>query len=155
MDTDRAVTELLAGRRPPGLYRWPVAGTADTTAALSRAAGEGVRAFHLDGARIAGKDGLLRACADAFDLPEWFGANWDALEDSLTDLSWAPSRRGYLVVYDGWERLADADEGSFRTVLDVFAEAVASWRDTATPMSVLLPAELDGTPVPAGLPVLE
>ncbi|MQY05335.1 barstar family protein [Actinomadura macrotermitis] len=136
MEADLALGELLAGRLRPGLYQWRAA---DPGGAPAQAAEAGLRAFVLDGRRILDKDTLLRACAEVFDFPEWFGANWDALEDCLTDLSWAPAHRGYLVLYEGWTRLAGDDEGSFRTALDVFAEAVESWRDTPTPMSVLLP----------------
>ena len=30
----------------------------------------------------------VRAIAAALHFPEWFGGNWDALEDCLGDLSW-------------------------------------------------------------------
>ncbi|WP_341647529.1 barstar family protein [Thauera humireducens] len=37
------------------------------------------------------KAGLLRRFAEAFRFPDWFGHNWDALADCLTDLSWLPA----------------------------------------------------------------
>ncbi|WP_433330889.1 barstar family protein [Spirillospora sp. CA-294931] len=139
-----ALTDLLEGRRKPGVYQVPSLNSKEDLAAKA-----GWRVFRLDGRIAADKDAFLRLAADAFDFPEWFGANWDALEDCLTDLAWAPADRGYLVLYEGWAALADNDQASFRTVLDVFAEAVEKWRDTGTPMAVLLSSygvEVAGVP---------
>ncbi|MCP2340524.1 barstar family protein [Actinomadura rupiterrae] len=152
MDANQALDELLTGRLKPGVYQWRVpagTGAVGDTGWMERAGEHGWRPFYLDGRRARDKDAFLRACADAFAFPDWFGDNWDALEDSLTDLSWAPADHGYLVLYESWAELADADQASFRTALDVFAEAVASWRDTDTPMTVLLSSvgvEVAGVP---------
>nr|WP_277820092.1 barstar family protein [Actinomadura sp. RB99] len=103
----------------------------------------------MDGRRARDKDGFLRVCAEAFEFPDWFGGNWDALEDCLSDLSWTPAKSGYLVLYESWSELADADQSAFRTVLDVFGSAVKAWRDTPTPMVVLLASvgvEVAGVP---------
>lgn len=115
----------------------------------ARAGEAGWRGFHLDGRRARDKDAFLALCAEVFGFPDWFGGNWDALEDCLADLSWAPSQEGYLVLYESWADLADLDQGAFRTALDVFAEAVETWRDTPTPMTVLLSSvgvEVAGVP---------
>ncbi|MEV4254135.1 barstar family protein [Spirillospora sp. NPDC049652] len=152
MDANQALDELLTGRLKPGVYQWrasPGHGAVRDLGWMERAAEEGWRPFHLDGRRARDKDGFLRLCAGAFDLPDWFGKNWDALQDCLTDLSWAPADRGYVVLYESWAELADADQASFRTALDVFAEAVAYWRDTRTPMVVMLSSvgvEVAGVP---------
>ncbi|MFG1998247.1 barstar family protein [Spirillospora sp. NPDC048911] len=135
MDAKRALDDLLAGRLEPGVFRWGPPASFDW---IERAERAGLRVFRLDGHAAKGKESFLRMCAEAFQFPDWFGNNWDALEDCLTDLSWAPGRKGYLVGYEAWAELAAADQGSFRTALDVFAEAVESWRDSDSPMTVLL-----------------
>lgn len=151
MDANRALDELLAGRLEPGVYQWRAPGTETVgTGWIGRAERAGWRPFPLDGRGVRDKDSFLSRCAEAFGFPDWFGGNWDALEDCLNDLEWAPARDGRLVLYEAWSELADADQASFRTALDVFAEAVAAWRDTATPMSVLLwsaDAEVADVPV--------
>ncbi|WP_242908607.1 barstar family protein [Actinomadura terrae] len=153
MNADRAMDELLAERLRPGVYQWRTLPDGPCAAGgagwAGRAEKAGWRAFHLDGHRVRDKDAFLRLCAEVFAFPEWFGGNWDALEDCLADLSWAPACAGYVVLYESWAELAEADQASFRTILDVFADAVEAWRDTPTPMTVLLPstgAEVAGVP---------
>ena len=72
---------------------------------------DAVRGTRLDLAQVglAGvedKEGLLGRLAQALGFPEWFGGNWDALEDCLCDLSW---RRG-----DGHVAIACARAGGNR-----------------------------------------
>lgn len=53
----------------------------------------------IDGGDIAGRDDLMEALAGALGLPEWFGRNWDALDDVLRDAELRNSAR-LLVVTD-------------------------------------------------------
>jgi len=133
--TDR-LTDLLAGLIPPGLYRLTQPLAAAEIA--RRAAQHGWRFAHLDGQQIASKPAFLAACAGALDFPGRFGKNWDALADSVRDLSWAPAERGYLVLYEDAGVFAAAAPADFLVALDILRSAVASWRETATPMTVLL-----------------
>ncbi|MFD0855635.1 barstar family protein, partial [Actinomadura adrarensis] len=94
-------------------------------------------------------DGFLRLCAETFALPAGLTAGWDGLEQGLKDLSWVESDGGYLVMYEAWAELAEADQRSFRTALDIFTRAVEAWQETSTPMSVLLSSigvEVAGVP---------
>ena len=68
-----------------------------------------------------GKDAMLAEIAAALDFPDWFGANWDALEDCLTDLSWRP-QGPHLFLF------SDAVPGDELGILqDVLASAAESW----------------------------
>ncbi|MGX1549293.1 barstar family protein [Streptomyces adustus] len=89
----------------------------------------------LDG--VTDKAGLMDRCARALDLPEWFGRNWDALADSLSDLSVWPEEaggRGLVIVVRGWRAYAEARPGEWGTAQDVFAQAA----DAQPELSVLL-----------------
>jgi len=46
--------------------------------------------------RYAGKELLLKSIAAALRFPAWFGQNWDALEDCLSDLP----GKGYVLLFD-------------------------------------------------------
>jgi RNAse (barnase) inhibitor barstar len=131
------IEELLTGRREPGVHAW-TADRREAARGATEAERAGWRVLWLDGAGVRDKRTLLERCAEEFALPSYFGHNWDALQDTLRDLSWAPTTCGYLVVYDHWGELADADPAAHRTLMDVFETTVGHWRGTATPMAVLL-----------------
>ncbi|MGW0819382.1 barstar family protein [Streptomyces viridiviolaceus] len=87
-------------------------------------AGRIVITLDLDG--VTDKAGLMDRCARALGLPEWFGRNWDALADSLSDDTlWPPGavERGLLVVVRGWRAYAEARPEEWQVAEEVFAEA--------------------------------
>jgi hypothetical protein len=130
------LTDLLAGRVAPGLYRLTQPTAADEIARL--ATRRGWRFARLAGRQITSKAAFLAACAAALDFPAYFGRNWDALADSVRDLSWAETERGYLVLYEDAGVFAAAAPADFMVALDILRSAVASWQETATPMTILL-----------------
>jgi hypothetical protein len=127
---------LLDGSLSPGIYRFDSRARPATVA--GQAEKQSWRAFDLDGDQIGSKSEFLRAAARAMSFPTHFGNNWDALEDSLRDLAWAPTERGYLVLYDHAGRFASAQPDEFATALDILRSAVGFWQGTPTPMVVLL-----------------
>ena len=60
-------------------------------------------------------------------LPEWFGHNWDALEDCLADLPHAADR-GLVIELRHLSALAARDPDSARTLLDVLQDAATEWQ---------------------------
>ncbi|MFA1546361.1 barstar family protein [Actinomadura chokoriensis] len=152
MDANQALNQLLAGRLKPGVYQWrtsPTPGAVGDKRWTDRAEEAGWRGFHLDGRRARDKGAFLRLCADVFEVPSLADGDWDDLVACLEDLSWTPAKNGYLVLYESWAELADADQKSLRIVLDVFGDAVKAWRDTPTPMTVLMSSvgvEVAGVP---------
>ena len=79
----------------------------------------------LDG--VTDKADLMDRCARALRLPDWFGRNWDALADSLSDPTVWPegaAERGLLVVVRNWQPYAKARSDEWSIAQDVFTEAV-------------------------------
>lgn len=111
---------------------------------LREAEEAGWEVFGLGGA--ADKEEFLTDAADVFEFPEWFGGNWDAFYDCLTDMEWLPAEKGFLVVFAGWKDLADADPDTFETAMGIFKDATDAWAESDTPMYVLLPGhdEVEG-----------
>ena len=98
---------------------------------------DAVRGSDLDMARIslAGqgtKDAILKAMADALEFPRWFGGNWDALEDCLTDLSWR-RRKGHVLLIDGFVLTDD-----FGILLDILGSCAEYWSERAVPFFAVL-----------------
>jgi RNAse (barnase) inhibitor barstar len=45
---------------------------------------------------ITNKEELLQCIAARLNFPEYFGCNWDALDECLADLSWLQTRKVYI-----------------------------------------------------------
>lgn len=84
------------------------------------------------------------------NLPTWYGANFDALADCLSDLSWQEAP-GYVLLVAGTGELRGGDPEAFDTLKSVFADIVEAWRENEKPFWVLF-IDLDGgelAPLPA------
>ncbi|MFF1723463.1 barstar family protein [Streptomyces sviceus] len=80
----------------------------------------------LDG--VTDKAGLMDRCARDLRLPDWFGRNWDALADVLSDPGlWSGEQRAEetVVVVRHWDRYAEARPDEWATAREVFAQASA------------------------------
>jgi hypothetical protein len=93
---------------------------------------DAVRGSRLNFARISlqgasDKDAVLERTAAALGFPDWFGNNWDALEDCLTDLSWREAD-GHVLLFEGFE--INDDLG---VLIDVLASCAEFWAARAKP----------------------
>lgn len=104
------------------------------------AEGRGWLCVVLDSSDVGDKAGFLELCAEAFGLPEWFGMNWDALEEALSDLDLGGAS-GVLVLWTAWQELADDAPREFATALDVLAGAAAGWTRDGVSGGVLILGE--------------
>lgn len=89
----------------------------------------------LDG--CASKAELLERIAAALRFPGWFGHNWDALADCLTDLSWLPAGT-YRITLAQAGALRRAAPETLATALEIFDDAAAAWADRGVDFSVRL-----------------
>ena len=76
---------------------------------------------------FADKARLLQNMASALRFPDWFGHNWDALEDCLTDLSWreAPA---YVLLIDNPKPGEDLG-----VLTDILRSSAESWAGRGKP----------------------
>ncbi len=125
MTTHSLLADLLAAPAP--FYLCTL--SAQTHDELTRQRQLPVLAINLTGCRD--KADFLRRTAAALAFPDWFGHNWDALADCLTDMSWLPAD-GYLVVLERAMDFCAADAAQFNIALDVFRHAASD--QTARPV---------------------
>ena len=75
---------------------------------------------------------MAPAHVSALAFPGWFGKNWDALADSLGDLSWRKGIGHVLVFRD----CPPGDDGAM--LLDVLRSAAEHWAKQGKPFFAIL-----------------
>ncbi len=93
---------------------------------------EAARGTRLDLARISlegagDKEAMLERIAEALAFPQWFGGNWDALEDCLTDLSWREAQGRVLL----FEKFRPGD--ALGILIEVLASSAEFWAERGKP----------------------
>jgi hypothetical protein len=121
------VSELADLLRPgPPSFHLTSAGTddlGDATVALIRARPT-VAVRRIRGSRSRTLTGLFDELAAALQFPAYFGGNWNAVIDMLSDLRWLPAGEYLFVVEDADDLLADeADEEAVDDCFQVLATA--------------------------------
>ena len=130
------LAQFLVDSVNSGVYSAPASITPLKQAALAC----GLAWFEVDLTGVSGKAAFLARCQTAFGLPPSFGHNWDALADSLADLSWQPAR-GYVAWCRNGKAFArDAAEES-EVALDILAAAATYWQAKGKVFMVLLDAK--------------
>ena len=127
------LTHLLHDSGKAGVYRLSL-----PISMLGTAAREAGYYFaEIDLADAYDKNSFLQALADALEFPDWFGHNWDALEDCLMDLSWLDAP-GFVLVLTDADTIMDENPDDFAEAIEVFDEAAAYWHEGEHPLWVFV-----------------
>jgi RNAse (barnase) inhibitor barstar len=102
------------------------------TAVCTLARSIGFDCTRIDLAGCSDKAGLLARIATAMGFPAWFGYNWDALFDCLTDLGWRPAL-GYVLILEHATELQATEPEVFDTALAILGDAAAVWQARGAP----------------------
>ena len=111
---------LLADPAQAGAY---FVDARDTGAMAEAGAALDFEVARIDLAGCADKADALSRFAVALRFPEWFGGNWDALEDCLGDLSWRDSARTVLAM----KNFQRNDE--LGILIDILASTAQFWAE--------------------------
>ena len=101
------------------------------------AAQAGTKVFYLDGKKINTKETFLKQAAEAMEFPSYFGTNWDAFDECITDLTWCPAQR-YVILYDHADIFAQAEPTQYQIALDSLNSAKEYWEANNIPLKFLV-----------------
>lgn len=93
-------------------------------------------AHAIPGEKLTGKAAMLKAIAKSLDFPDYFGANWDALEECLTDLSWFEG--GVVLLIDQVSVPEEQAPNDWGVCLDILADAAHFWSGQGRSFAVFL-----------------
>ncbi len=114
--------------------------------AVDAAQKKGLLVLTVEIAARANKDQALEQLGAALHFPTWYGANFDALFDCLTDPDWQPAR-GHVIMIKGVIELRATNPDDFATLIEVFQAATEARREAASPFWVLIDTPARGIPV--------
>jgi hypothetical protein len=86
---------------------------------------------------------LLKNLAVALGFPDWFGHNWDALEDCLMDLSWREAPAHVLLI----EEAKPGDD--LGVLIDILRSSAESWAARGKPFFAIFVDPGHALPLPA------
>ena len=138
--------QYIIGHPLSGVYR-PTRGP-DEIARAAKAAKLSI--VKVDLGTVRGKSEFLARLAKAFKCPPYFGMNWDALNDCLTDLSWLDDNGWVVILFNGQD-FAAKNQDDFNTAIDVLQTAAEYWHSQAKPFWIFVYGDKDWNP---GLPEL-
>ena len=87
----------------------------------------------LDGRLLGDKSSLLAALGQALNFPDYYGGNWDALDECLIDLSWHSGPLRLLITH------ADVIPDALRKdLIEIFLQAARLWADEGRVFALFL-----------------
>ena len=91
----------------------------------------------VDLSSVTGKIAFLKKTAAALGFPAYFGMNWDAFSECLTDMAWRPAA-GYVILFDNYGPFARKDPGDARMARRIFDSSAQYWKHREVPFFVVL-----------------
>jgi hypothetical protein len=87
-------------------------------------------------AKVRTEKDLFAVIAPAMKFPDYFGNNWDALDECLGDMNWMPASGYLLILYDATKGWSDNPYvlGRFVTI---WLEAAKYWTGRQTPFHLV------------------
>lgn len=123
-----SLEQLLKDKDRAGVY---LAGP-DTRLVAAAAQAAGLALWRVDIGRVHDQRGFTALLAEALAFPEWFGGNWDALEDCLGDLSWHAAP-GYVLLLEHGKHFGAGHRQEFVTAVEVLDGVAQYWQEQGKP----------------------
>lgn len=127
---------LLAGAAPSGVFK--LSSRTSIESVRHAAAKAEMRFVYVDGKAVDDKAGFITAMGEALEFPSYSAKNWDAFEESMSDLSWLSADNGHVILLDRAGVFEAAQPKSFKTALDILGDVSKTWGEAGTPMLILV-----------------
>jgi RNAse (barnase) inhibitor barstar len=85
---------------------------------------EGIYVWRINLSGIDSKAGLLDAIGKALSFPDYYGRNWDSLEECLRDFE---KGRGWLIIFDQADNLLSLPRQDLTTLQSVLSDTANFW----------------------------
>jgi RNAse (barnase) inhibitor barstar len=85
------------------------------------------------------KSSFLKTVSDALQFPSYFGMNWDALNDFLTDMSWKKAT-GYVIVFINFNSISENMAAEVKIIKNIFDSTALYWRQNKVQFYIILSA---------------
>ncbi len=88
----------------------------------------------ISGTALSSDAELFDALASAFEFPDYFGRNWDAVADCLGDLAWLDAE-GFVLIIDGADSQGLAEP--LARLLQIWQSAAQEWSAERKPFHLV------------------
>ena len=88
---------------------------------------QGLAFFEVDLSKVTSKEDFLSTISKALNFPSYFGMNWDAFEECLTDFEWCVAN-GYVIVLRGIETFPQSVPKELKIAINIFKSAAKYWK---------------------------
>ncbi len=100
----------------------------------------GFKCYIINADQVPDKKGFLETMSATCELPDYFGFNWDALEECLRDFSFAPAS-GYIFGIIHAKKLQQSLGSEYDTFTAIFLNAADQWEKEGIVFKLLLDHE--------------
>jgi RNAse (barnase) inhibitor barstar len=87
--------------------------------------------------KIKNKQDFLSEIADSLNFPDYFGHNWDAFEECISDPDRVPNQM-LVLIFEDIAEFAEKEPEEFKTATDILRDAAEAWSGAGKSLVVLL-----------------
>ena len=82
---------------------------------------------YINGDNIKDKHTFFNSFSEKLEFPEYFGFNWDAFSDCMTDLSWLNLECGISIIYKNPHIFRSSSPEEWKIANEILLDAIDYW----------------------------
>jgi RNAse (barnase) inhibitor barstar len=129
------IFSLASTEQLPGVYF--IGYETDRSTFLQDCIKKDLMVIELDGQKTQDEDTYFTELVKALDFPDYFGRNWDAVADCLTDLDWEKGDQ-IVVFHSAADRLSTDQPWVWQAMMSVWQRSVEYWSEAGVSLYLVL-----------------